>query len=65
MRPGAVLLACALAMGGASAQGDAARAAMADGRYVDALAAYAEAIAATPDDAGAYAQRAGAFITSR
>ena len=61
VRPGAVLFACALAMGSASAQGDAARAAMADGRYVDALAAYAEAIAATPDDAGAYAQRAGAF----
>lgn len=61
VRPGAVLLACAVAMGSASAQGDAARVAMADGRYVDALAAYAEAIAAAPDDAGAHAQRAAAL----
>ncbi len=61
VRSGAVLLACALAMGSAAAQGSEARAAMADGRYVDALAAHAEAIAAAPDDAGAYAQRASVF----
>lgn len=61
VRSGAVLLACALAMSGASAQGDAARTAMADGRYVDALAAHAEVIAAAPGDAGAYAQRASVF----
>lgn len=54
------LLACALAVGSASAQGDA-RAALADGSYVDALAAHAEAIAAAPHDAGAYAQRASVF----
>ncbi len=33
------------------------------GRYVDALAAYASAIAAAPDDAGAYVQRADLFVS--
>ena len=33
------------------------------GRYVDALAAYAGAIAAAPDDAGAYVQRADLFVS--
>lgn len=61
MRSGAVLLACALATGSADAQVGEARAAMADGRYVDALAAYAAAVAAAPDDAGVYAQRASVF----
>lgn len=53
----------AVAQGGA-AKGflDEARAAEAGGRYVDALAAYAEAIAAAPGDASVLAQRASLFI---
>lgn len=60
----AVLLAGVLgvvAAGSAVAQLDEARAATADGRYVDALAAYAGAIAAAPEDVGVLAQRAQLF----
>jgi tetratricopeptide (TPR) repeat protein len=37
--------------------------AVAEGRYVDALAAYAEALVAAPDEAGVYAGRADLFVS--
>lgn len=54
----------AMGQGGASAGLlDTARQAASAGRYLDALAAYAEAIAATPDDPRVYEQRAGMFMS--
>lgn len=54
----------AIGQGGASAGLlDTARQAVSAGRYLDALAAYAGAIASAPDDPRAYEQRAGMFMS--